>query len=201
MEFFYDFISPYAYLAACKIEELAQRHGQELTMTPILLAAILNHNQQRGPAEIPDKRTYTFKNLLRLAHDSALPLKPPPAHPFNPLAALRLATLHPQLCLPLFRACWGEGRAIDGPQHLSQWADADTLAQCNSAEVKDQLRQNSQRAISLGVFGVPSLVVRGEVFWGFDSFPHLERFLEGKDPVDPEALVVWENLPVGASRI
>jgi 2-hydroxychromene-2-carboxylate isomerase len=200
MEFFYDFISPYGYLAACQIESLAAKHGQSLTMTPVLLAAILHHNQQRGPAEIPDKRTYTYKNLIRLAHDLGLPIQPPPGHPFNPLLPLRLATLRPELCLPLFKKCWAEGKAIDQKEQLQSWLPCEWLDECQSPAVKEKLRLNTERAISLGVFGVPSMVVKNEVFWGFDSFPHLERFLQGKDPVTAEQVAQWRDLPVAASR-
>lgn len=193
MELFIDFISPYAYLAAESVFDPDTR------LTPILLAALLNHNGQKGPAEIPDKRRYTFKHVSRMAHQHGLSIQPPPAHPFNPLLPLRVATLRPELILPIFRQCWRDGQAIDTPESLAGLCDGETLAR--AGEAKQTLRENTERALQLGVFGVPSLVVQGEVFWGFDSFPHVKAFLEGKDPVDPLLVQKWETLPASASRL
>lgn len=203
LHFYFDFISPYAYLAAERIEALAARHQREVVWHPILLAAILNHNQQRGPAEIPDKRRYSFSHLLRLAHDENLVLVPPPGHPFNSLLPLRIAALRPEaeLILHLYRACWRDGQAVDSEGSLKSLMDEDTLKRASSPEAKERLKNNTQQAIELGVFGVPTVVVDGELFWGFDSFAHLERFLRGQDPVDPKLTQIWENLPTSASRI
>ena len=203
MEFYFDFISPYAYLAAERVEELAERNGRALQWRPILLSALLNHNHQRGPAEIPDKRLYTFKNVLRLSHDHGLPLRPPPAHPFNPLLPLRVCTARPEasLILSIYRACWGQGRAIDSAEALADLVDAQTLVQAQSPENKQKLKDTTEQALRKGVFGVPTVVVDDEVFWGFDSFPHLERFLQGRDPIDPNLLKQWEHLPASASRL
>ncbi len=195
MELFLDFISPYAYLAAEKIGDL----DPQATITPILLAALLNHNGQKGPAEIPDKRRYTFKHISRVAHDHGLSIQPPPAHPFNPLLPLRIATLRPDLILPIIRQCWRDGQAIDTPESLLSLCGAELLAR--AGEARQRLRENTERALQLGVFGVPSLLVQGEVFWGFDSFPHVQPFLDGKDPVDPQLVQKWESLPASASRL
>ncbi|MBS2036786.1 DsbA family protein [bacterium] len=195
MELFIDFISPYAYLAAEKVAEL----DPDAVVTPILLAALLNHNQQRGPAEIPDKRRYMFKHVSRMADEHGLRIQPPPAHPFNPLLPLRLASLRPDLLLPIFRRCWRDGQAIDTPASLLDLCDAATLEEASAA--KQTLRQSTERALSLGIFGVPSLLVKGEIFWGFDSFAHIRRFLEGHDPVDPLLVEKWETLPASAHRL
>ena len=203
LEFFFDFISPYAYLASERIEELASRHGYSVDWRPILLSALLNRNQQRGPAEIVDKRRYTVKHLLRLSADHGIPLDIPPAHPFNPLLPLRILALRPEAGLVhhLFRACWKDGRAIDSAEALKDLMDADTLKQAKGSEAKLRLRQNTDEAMERGVFGVPTVAVGEELFWGFDAFSHLERFLEGKDPMDSELVARWEELPASASRI
>src|SRR5947207_2147613 len=93
LQFYFDFISPYAYLGWTQIHLLAGRHGSTVEPVPILFAALLNTYGHKGPAEIPPKRAYIFKNVLRLAHRLGVPLQPPPAHPFNPLLALRVASL------------------------------------------------------------------------------------------------------------
>lgn len=202
LTFSFDFISPYAYLGAERIEALARRHDCSVNWRPVLFAAFLNHNEQRGPAEIPDKRIYTFKHVSRIAHDLNLPIQPPPAHPFNPLLPLRIACLRPEpeLILHLFRACWKDGRAIDTPEALKPLMDEDTIKRAESDEAKQKLREYTDAALSEGVFGVPSVTVEGEVFWGQDAFPHIEQFLEGRDPVDSELLKRWRTLGASASR-
>jgi 2-hydroxychromene-2-carboxylate isomerase len=201
--FYFDFISPYAYLAAEGIEALAKRNGCEVTWRPVLLAALLDRNKQLGPAEIPDKRTYTFKHIARLAYDLDLPLQTPPGHPFNSLLPLRIACLRPEgeLILHLFRACWKDGRAIDSEEALSSLMDEDTLRRATTKEAKQKLKDSTQEAIEAGVFGVPSINVEGEIFWGLDSFHHLERYLAGQDPLDQALLTKWESLPASASRV
>ena len=200
--FNFDFISPYAYLAAEGIEELAERNRCQVVWRPILLAALLDRNKQLGPAEIPDKRTYTFKHISRLAHDLGLPFQSPPGHPFNPLLPLRIACLRPEpeLILHLFRACWKDGRAIDTEEALKPLMDEDTLRQATTDEAKHRLKDYTSEAIEAGVFGVPSVRVEKEVFWGLDSFAHLERYLSGSDPLDQDALDRWESLPASVVR-
>ena len=203
LTFYFDFISPYAYLGAEAIEALAARHQRKVVWRPILLPVLLNANQQRGPAEIPDKRRYTYKHVQRVAHDHGLRVQHPPTHPFNPLLPLRACCLRPEagLILPIFRACWRDGLAIDSEADLQSLVGEDTLGRASSPEAKQALKDNTQEALQAGVFGVPSVVADGEMFWGFDSFPHLERFLDGEDPVDPAKVESWNRLPASASRI
>lgn len=202
LTFSFDFLSPYAYLAAEGIEALADRQGYQVIWRPVLLAGLLNHNKQLGPAEIPDKRSYLFRHISRLSADLNLPMQPPQAHPFNPLLALRVACLkpHSEIILPIFRACWTERQAIDSQESLKALVDEETLVEATADRAKQLLRENTQKAIKEGVFGVPSMTVGSEVFWGLDSFAHLERFLAGKDPIDLEELKKWESLPASASR-
>src|SRR5262249_60031058 len=85
IDFHFDFISPYAYLGWTQIHALAARHGRAVRPVPTLFAALLNHSGTLGPAEIPLKRVYIFKDALRTAQVFGVPLEPPPSHPFNPL--------------------------------------------------------------------------------------------------------------------
>ena len=78
--------------------------------------------------------------------------------------------------------------------------DEDTLKRAGTDEAKKILRDNTQQAIDEGVFGVPSITIDDEVFWGYDSFAHLARYLEGYDPLDSQKIDRWLSLPVGASR-
>lgn len=213
IEFWFDFISPYAYLAWSQLPALADRHGRSIVLRPVLFASLLNHWGQLGPAEIPPKRTHTFKHVLRLAHELGLSLSPPPAHPFNSLLGLRLATLE----LPdadrravidrLYRAVWAHGPGITDPAIVAGLLgelglDAEALlTAANTPDNKQRLIAATDEAISKGVFGVPTMIVDGELFWGVSDLGHLDRFLRGEDPVDANVLERWRDLPAQAVRI
>src|SRR5258706_11469171 len=93
IELFFDFISPYSYLAFTQAKALGARLGREVEPKPVLLAGILNALGTKGPAEVPARRAYLMKDLLRAAHRAGISIALPPAHPFNPLPALRIAAL------------------------------------------------------------------------------------------------------------
>jgi 2-hydroxychromene-2-carboxylate isomerase len=207
-----DLISPYAYLAWKAARPLAQRHQRALRPVPILFAALLDHHGQKGPAEIGPKRIYTFKHVTRLAAQAGLPLAPPPSHPFNPLTALRVASLalpdaeRDALLDALFDATWGGGDGVETPEKVIAAAGragldgAHLLAEASTPESKGRLRSQTDEALTAGVFGVPTWEVDGELFWGYDAIPHVELFLQGRDPVDPAALLRWKDLPASAER-
>ncbi len=204
LRFSFDFISPYAYLAWAKLHDFAARNGLQLDVQPVLFAALLDAYGHKGPAEIPPKRVYTFKHVVRLAADQGLPLRPPPAHPFNPLLGLRLAALD----LPaaqqrgvidvLFARVWARGNGITDAQEVAAALTAaghDGAGLVEAAaqpEAKARLRDLTDDACARGVFGVPTLEIDGELFWGQDSFGHIERFLRGEDPARPEVIAKWD---------
>lgn len=208
--FLFDFISPYAYLGWTQIHALAARHGAAVTARPVLFAAMLNANDTRGPAEIPAKRSYIFRDLLRTAAHLGLTLVPPPSHPFNPLLALRVAGLEMdeetrhRLISALYQATWGGGPGITDPDVVDQIAQdvgvPDALARARQPETKQRLRTHTEQAITDGVFGVPSIIVDEELFWGYDSFRNLERHLNGTVVLDDALFERWTNLPAGAQR-
>lgn len=212
LRFSFDFISPYAYLGWLQIHALAARHGREVEPVPVLFAALLNHFGHKGPAEIPPKRLYIFKNVLRLAHRLGVPLVPPPAHPFNPLLSLRVASLplpaaeRRSLIDALFAAAWGGGGGVADAAAVRRAVDAAgfdgvaLLAEAETPAAKDRLRRQTDDALARGLFGVPSVEVDGELFWGCDAFPDVENFLRGEDPVSPTDLARWANLPAAAQR-
>lgn len=212
LRFYFDFISPYAYLGWIQIHALAARHGREVEPVPILFAALLNHHGHKGPAEIPPKRLYIFKNVMRLAHRLGVPLVPPPAHPFNPLLALRVASLplpaaaRRSLIDALFAAAWGGGGGVADAAAVRRAVDAAgmdgaaLLAEAETPAAKDRLRQQTDDALTHGLFGVPSVEVDGELFWGCDAFPDVEIFLRGEDPVLATDLARWASLPAAAHR-
>ncbi len=212
IELYFDFISPYAYLAYPDVVDLARAHGRALSLRPTLFAALLDAHGHKGPAEIPAKREFVFKHALRLAHDAGRRLSPPPAHPFNPLLALRTCTLDMDhatrvaLVGALFDATWGGGPGVTDPAVLVQIADglgldgAALVARAGEAPAKAALRAATDSAIERGVFGVPTMLVGDELFWGYDAIGHLDAYLRGEDPVDARALERWRDLPAGSVR-
>lgn len=211
IRFLFDYISPYAYVAWYGVRALAAKHGRPVEPEPILFAALLDAHGQLGPAEIPAKRRYVFRDALRKAHAHGLALSPPPRHPFNPLPALRIARLlsgpdRDAAIDACFAATWGGGGGIDEPAALAgalTTAGLDgraLLAAAAEQPAKDALRDATADAIRAGVFGVPTIIVDGELFWGCDSLPHVDAWLAGDDPVPPDLDARWRDLPTGAVR-
>lgn len=207
VRFYFDFISSNAYLAWQVVPQLAARYGLELEPVPVLFAGLLKAHGQLGPAEIPIKAFWMWKNNLRKAAILKLTLKPPAFHPFNPLLALRVSSVDlpagERLALidALFNAVWTEQLHVSEPDVVRSVADriglpgARLLEQAHSVAVKDRLRAETDAAIAVGVFGVPSMVVGDEVFWGYDDLPYLERFLAGDDPLEKGSLPTSESAP------
>jgi 2-hydroxychromene-2-carboxylate isomerase len=212
--FFLDYISHNAYLAWYKMPALARKHGLKLTPVPVLFGAMLSHYRQLGPAEVPPKSRWMLWNVLRKAREHGIPIAPPHSHPFNPLVALRASCAdltddqRAQLVDRLFRATWAEGRAVAGADVVAAMAaecgldGAALLAQARSDEVKARLHRHAEAALEIGVFGVPTMRVRGELFWGFDDLGYLEMFLAGRDPLpaDRSSLKAWLDIKPSAAR-
>ncbi|MCG8419555.1 MAG: 2-hydroxychromene-2-carboxylate isomerase [Proteobacteria bacterium] len=212
LDFYFDFVSPYAYVAWHKIYKVAARHGRTVKLHPVLFAAMLDHFGHKGPAEIPPKRLYLFKNVFRLAHAIGVVLEPPPAHPFNPLLALRVAGLdmpedeQRRAVDALYSAAWAGGPGVTEPHAVAKTLtaaglDGSTLvARAKESEAKARLRAVTDAAIARGVFGVPTVFAGEELFWGVDSFPHVDAFLAGRDPVPDDLITRWRHIPAQARR-
>jgi 2-hydroxychromene-2-carboxylate isomerase len=187
--FYLDFISPYAYLAFHALPKALEGLSYQVHYQPILFGAVLQHHGQLGPAEIPAKRLWTYRQVLWLAQQQGCPLQMPASHPFNPLGLLRLATAcddrgqaSPLVCQQLFEHVWGNGLEASDPQRLAALqARLSPLRDPNSPEVKTQLRDATQAAIDQGVFGVPSFAVNDKLFWGQDALPMLRDYLSGSE--------------------
>jgi 2-hydroxychromene-2-carboxylate isomerase len=212
--FFFDFISHNAWLAWHKMPVLAQRYGLILEPVPVLFAGLLQAHNQRGPAEVPAKLNWMLWNVLRKAQQHNIPISPPHTHPFNPLPPLRAACCDLprdarfRLIQALFSATWVESRAVSQIDVVGQviresGLDSDAvLQQMQSESVKTRLRLNTEAAVKAGVFGVPSMKIGDELFWGFDDLPQLESFLAGTDPLDPDrsAYADWQRVQPSAQR-
>jgi 2-hydroxychromene-2-carboxylate isomerase len=185
--FYFDFISPYAYLAFERVPVALQGLSYAVDYRPVLFAGLLKHHGQLGPAEIAPKRDWTYRQVLWHAHDKGIPLQMPSAHPFNPLPLLRLALAcgeqglaNRYVCETIFRHVWrGGADAADAQRlealRLSLSPQRDPM----SDAVKDELKANTDDAIAYGVFGIPTYVVDDKLFWGFDALAMLRAYLEG----------------------
>ena len=191
LQFWFDPVSPYAYLAFERLPEALVGQSYLVDYRPVLFAGLLDHWGQKGPAEMEPKRAWTFRQVEWLARRHGLPLHTPLQHPFNPIALLRLVlatapaggTPNRRTVETVLRHVWcGAGADATDPVRLQLLAD--TLApqrDPQSAEVKSELRQAGQEALALGVFGVPTIECEGRLFWGLDSLEMLAECLRG-DP-------------------
>ena len=212
VDFYFDFVSPYAWLAAHQIEEVRACTGATFRFVPVLFAGLLNHHSNVGPAEIPAKRRYIFHDAQRWAMSLGLEFKAPPAHPFNPLKPLRVTSavdndaVREALAVKLLDAAWSEGKDItlDAVAHSvaeGMGLDGKALLQkAHSEDVKQELRLQTERAIAAGVFGVPSFLVDGEIFWGTDRIHFLKAYLQGKLVTDKAAVEEILARPRAADR-
>lgn len=201
----FDVVSPFAYLSLKQLPELPS----ELTVefVPVLLAGLLGHFGQRGPAEIASKRRFTYRFALWRARKMGIAMRLPPAHPFNPLAALRLiiaAGCDRRAVETVLDAVFLHGRDVSDPQVIATLARdlgvAEPQAALSAPAVKQRLRENTDWAIARGVFGVPTFVIDEQIFWGHDAFGMVLDYL--KDPqlfADP-GMQALEQVPVGAVR-
>ena len=124
--FYLDFISPYAYLAFETMPDVLMGHSYTVTYKPVLFAALLKHHGQRGPAEMANKREWTYRQVQWLAHQHEVALQMPATHPFNPLALLRLAVASQAQGLPnryvcerIFQHVWQGGAQATDPERLA----------------------------------------------------------------------------------
>ena len=219
IRFFYDPISPYAYLAFERLPEALMGHSVQVRYQPVLFAALLKAHGQLGPAEIPGKREWTYRQASWLAHHHSVPLELPAEHPFNPLALLRLGLCCATDEAPgetsrwvteqLMHHVWRGGHSATDPQRLTdlQARLQDHMAQRgrswlapDSDAVKLRLRSNTEQALALGLFGVPSLVLGERVFWGQDALPMLRACLNGDAWFEGPVWSAASQLPTGAQR-
>jgi 2-hydroxychromene-2-carboxylate isomerase len=202
---YFDFISPFAYLQLARIRELAIR--LDIEPRPIVLAAVLKHHGQLGPAEIPGKREFTYRMVQWLAESNGITLRFPPSHPFNPISALRLSIAAGSswaAIAAIFEHVWLRGQPADTAESLADVGRSLGIAEVGSAiaaaAVKEQLRANTEESIASGVFGVPTIRLGDQLFWGNDATPMFERLLAEPRYFESSEYRRIAHLPSAAQR-
>jgi 2-hydroxychromene-2-carboxylate isomerase len=200
---YFDFVSPFAYICLHRLKELPP--DLSIEYRPVLFAGLLNHWGQKGPAELPTKRRYTYRWSHWWAKSLGLPLRYPAAHPFNPLHHLRLAIAcdaKPEAVRKIFDAIWtGGAEATDPARFAALLKDLELKKEdLEKPEIKEKLRSNTDDAVQRGVFGVPTFEVDGELFWGADSIEFLKDFLENPSVVNNQEMQRLDELPAAATR-
>jgi 2-hydroxychromene-2-carboxylate isomerase len=200
---YFDVISPFAYLQWPKLKALAAQ--REVVLVPVLLAAVLAARGQKGPAEIPGKREFTYRHVLWQARQAGTPLRFPPAHPFNPVAALRLCIAGgctPAVVDAVFDWIWAQGRAGDSIEALQPLLSqlGMTAGALADPAVKAGLRRNTDDALAAGVFGVPTLQVGDVLFWGNDAHAFALAVLDDPAILDDPQMRRIGSLPIAAAR-
>ncbi len=199
----FDFVSPYAYLCLKRLHELPA--DVVIEYRPVLFAGLLEHFGQKGPAELPSKRQWTYRWCQWSAARLGVAFRFPAAHPFNPLHHLRLAIAAgctSSTVERIFDSIWTTGADAADPQCFTALAaelgvDA---ARLGEAEVKDRLRRNTEDAAQAGIFGVPAFLAEGELFWGLESVDLLKAWLADPALLASAEMKRLDTLPVGAAR-
>jgi 2-hydroxychromene-2-carboxylate isomerase len=207
--FWFDVISPFAYLAFEHLPQALEGCSYEVQYRPVLFAGLLGHWGQKGPAEIAPKRTWTFRHIAWLSHTLQIPIDTPATHPFNPLPLLRLAlasseaggTPNRHVVEALMRHVWRGG--ADATDAVRLRALAAALAPRRDPagdDVKAELRTCTNDAVARGVFGVPTFDLDGRLFWGIDALPMLRAALQGDAWFDGPQWDAAAVAPPGVTR-
>lgn len=203
LRWYFDFISPFSYLQWRKLRSIARE--RPIALVPVAFGAILAAHGNKGPAEIPGKREFTYRHVLWQARREGVELRFPPAHPFNPLAALRLCVAAgntPEAVDAIFDWIWTQGQAGDSIEALSPVVAAlgVEIGAIGSDQTKSALRANTESALLAGVFGVPTLSIGNELFWGNDAHDFALDALQHPELFEDPEMQRLQRLPVGIQR-
>lgn len=205
IDWYFDFVSPYSYLQWCRLRDMTE--FAQMRPRPVLFAALLKHWGHKGPAELPTKRRFTYRQVLWLAQRHGVHLRFPPGHPFNPVRALRLAVAlecRSGAIDTIFRFIWEQGRdfntLIEWNVLLMRLGMVNGNAVVATPEIKEALRRYGEEAIAAGVFGVPTLAIDGELFWGLDATDMALEYLRDPKRFASEEYARVDKLPISAAR-
>lgn len=205
VDFYFDFLSPFCYLALAQLDRLPA--NTTIKFIPVLFAGLLKHWNHKGPAELPPKRRFTMRHVQWIARKHGIPFAMPPAHPFNPLAVLRLSIAldnDPRVVQQIFDFIWRKGHRPDEPQSWHELIERlnvpDADSRIAATAVKEQLRRNGEQAVGCDVFGVPTFIVNNELFWGYDAVDFLIDYLHDPTLLQTAEMRRASELPIGIAR-
>jgi len=199
LSFWFDPVSPYAYLAFEQLPQALEGLSYSVDFRPVLFAGLLKHWGQKGPAEIEPKRAWTFRQIAWQAHRLGIPIETPAQHPFNPLGLLRLlyacapegGTPNRRACELVLRHVWQGGADANDAQRLAALVtQLAPLRDPASDAIKQTLKEAGALALERGVFGVPTIELGGRLFWGLDALPMVAACLRGDPWFDGPA---WDD--------
>ena len=190
VEFYFDFGSPYSYLAYKALPGVAAAHGAQIVWRPMLLGGVFKATGNHSPVEIPAKGKWMQQDMQRWAARYGAVFRNNPHFPINTLVLMRGAAGmqmrgqdFDKYVEAIFRAMWENPRNLGDPAELAAVLrqagfDADAfLALVNDPAVKEQLKKNTEEAVARGVFGAPTFFVGEKMFWGHDRLEQVARAL------------------------
>ena len=189
IEFFYDYVSPFSYLANSQLAALAERTGADVEFRPFFLGGVMKATGNSPPLSVPAKGKYMLSDIQRWASEYDVPIKFNPSFPINTIQVMRAAVAAQELGVfavfheAVFRAMWVDEVDLGDPAFLrgvleKAGLDAEAiLARAAEQEVKDRLRANTDEAVERGAFGAPTWFVGEEMFFGNDRVPFVEKAL------------------------
>jgi 2-hydroxychromene-2-carboxylate isomerase len=194
LEFYFDYGSPYSYLADTQLEAIVRRTGARLERKPMLLGGVFKSTGNHSPAELPQKSAWSGFDMPLWARHYGVPFRRNPFFPVNTLVLMRGAAAaqidgsferyHPAI----FKAMWVDGRDLNDMKEVAAvLADAGLDARTfgnrvAEQDVKDRLKTTTDEAVARGVFGAPTSFVGDKMFFGNDRLPFVELALKGSLP-------------------
>ena len=186
IDFYFDLVSPYSYIASMLIEDVARRGNAKVNWKPFLLGGVFKAvGTTEAPALHPVKKPYLLKDLQRLSGHLKIPINMPPDFPVRTVLAMRTlcgfnADEIPQAARTLYKAYWVNNQDIANPEVVASLVGRDAVERSGIQEIKDALFQSTEEAVQRGAFGAPTFFVKGEMFFGHDRLPLLELHLNGQ---------------------
>ena len=180
VEFFYDYASPFSYLADCQLPAVAARHGAKIEYRPAILGVLIVDSGNQPPPTVPAKLAYLNADMRRWAARLNVPFVPNPAFPVRSITLMRAALIaqdsgvFPRFHEAMWRAMWNEAANLADPAVVTQVLaradlDADAIMRgTQDDKIKARLKANCDEALARGAFGLPTFFVGGELFFGND---------------------------------
>ncbi len=186
IDFYFDLVSPYSYIASMLIDDVAHRGNAKVSWKPFLLGGVFKAVGTTDPPGLhPIKKPYLLKDLQRLSKHLKIPIKMPPDFPVRTVLAMRTlcgfnADEIPQAANTLYKAYWVNNKDIADPDVVGSLVGREAVERAGMQEIKDALFQSTEEAVRLGAFGAPTFFVKDEMFFGHDRLPLLELHLNGQ---------------------